>query len=156
MAYDYYHGYRWLDRQGTTPRYPFGYGLSYTTFQYSNLVAPATVAADGTLTVTVDVKNTGPVTGQRGGAALRRLRRHRGGRRLGPAEEGAQGLRPPGDHRAGRDQDRHHHRRRRRTWPTGTPAPEAYVVEKMAHQLYVGPSSDATDANMQKTTFTVQ
>jgi beta-glucosidase len=39
--------------------YPFGYGLSYTTFEYSNLVVPTKVANQADITVTVDVTNTG-------------------------------------------------------------------------------------------------
>jgi len=50
-------GYRWFDKQSTTPLFPFGYGLSYTTFNYSGLVVKK--AADGGLDVTVTVKNTG-------------------------------------------------------------------------------------------------
>ena len=66
---DYYLGYRYFDKKGTalTPRsgsFPFGYGLSYTTFSYSNLQVPcATVAKDGVVNVTVDVTNTGTVAG---------------------------------------------------------------------------------------------
>ena len=42
------------------PQYPFGYGLSYTTFEYANLKTSAeTVAGTGDVTVSVDVKNTG-------------------------------------------------------------------------------------------------
>ncbi len=64
VTYDYYHGYRLLDRDGTDPRYPFGFGLSYTTYSYSNLiVANASLAADGTLRVSFDVTNTGSVAG---------------------------------------------------------------------------------------------
>jgi beta-glucosidase len=42
-----------------TPLYPFGYGLSYTTFKYSNLKMPATVKVGEPVNVQVDVTNTG-------------------------------------------------------------------------------------------------
>lgn len=59
-------GYRWADKQKKVkPLFPFGHGLSYTTFEYSKPTADAkTMAADGTLTVKVNVKNTGTREGQ--------------------------------------------------------------------------------------------
>jgi beta-glucosidase len=61
---DYYLGYRWFDNQGKTPLRSFGYGLSYTTFTYSNLQVPCSdVPADGVVNVTVDVSNNSAVAG---------------------------------------------------------------------------------------------
>jgi beta-glucosidase len=48
---------------GYNPLYPFGFGLSYTTFQTSNLSATPTVRRNGTVDVTVTVTNTGNRTG---------------------------------------------------------------------------------------------
>ena len=58
-------GYRWYDARNLTPLFPFGYGLSYTTFAFSDLrVTPSQLAGRGApVTVTARVTNTGPVTG---------------------------------------------------------------------------------------------
>ncbi|MBR6882129.1 MAG: glycoside hydrolase family 3 C-terminal domain-containing protein, partial [Bacteroidales bacterium] len=56
-----YVGYRWFDKQNLAVSYLFGYGLSYTTFEYSE----PSVANDGkTVTARVTVKNTGSVAGK--------------------------------------------------------------------------------------------
>lgn len=53
----------YVDMPGT-PLYPFGYGLSYTTFKYSNLhVSPEQIAEGGLVNVSVDVENTGQRAG---------------------------------------------------------------------------------------------
>ena len=63
FAIDYFEGcnvgYRWYESRKLTPLFPFGFGLSYTTFAYSNLK----VEGGKTLTVSFDVKNTGTRAG---------------------------------------------------------------------------------------------
>ena len=55
-------GYRWYDAQHLTPLFPFGFGLSYTTFGYANLTV-GTPDAAGRVAVSFDVTNTGTRTG---------------------------------------------------------------------------------------------
>jgi beta-glucosidase len=54
-------GYRWYDQKGITPLFPFGHGLSYTTFAFDQLAV--TPAASGGATVTARVRNTGTRAG---------------------------------------------------------------------------------------------
>ena len=64
ITYDLWHGYRKLDRDGVAAAFPFGYGLSYTTFAYANLqLDQSELRAGDTLLATVDVTNTGAVAG---------------------------------------------------------------------------------------------
>lgn len=58
---DIYVGYRYFDTFNKAVSYPFGYGLSYTTFAYGN---PTCKVAGDLYTVTVDVKNTGAYSGK--------------------------------------------------------------------------------------------
>jgi beta-glucosidase len=60
-------GYRHFDKSDVKPLFPFGYGLSYTTFKYGNLnVTPSSFSGDDPVTVSFDVTNTG----QREGAEI--------------------------------------------------------------------------------------
>lgn len=58
--YEYYHGYCKMDKENIPVLYPFGYGLSYTTFDISE---PTVEVFDKTAKISVNVKNTGDVKG---------------------------------------------------------------------------------------------
>jgi len=55
-----YVGYRFYDKAGTKLRFPFGYGLSYTTFRYANM---SVREESGRIVVTADISNTGSRSG---------------------------------------------------------------------------------------------
>lgn len=123
-------GYRWYDRRGIEPMFPFGHGLSYTRFAYGNLVV-GTPDAAGSVTVSFDVTNTGERSGAEvaqvyvaqpaiGGEPLRQLR---GFERLE--------LRPQQTRRASITLDR----RSFQSWQGG------WVTTAGAHQIFVGASS---------------
>ena len=58
-------GYRWHDTKKIPALFPFGHGLSYTTFTYGKAALSSTdMTADGSITVTVPVKNTGSLPGK--------------------------------------------------------------------------------------------
>jgi beta-glucosidase len=54
-------GYRYYDKSGVKPLFPFGFGLSYTTFQYENMRVEK--GAEGMVNVKLDVTNTGERAG---------------------------------------------------------------------------------------------
>ena len=56
IEYGYYHGYTLFDKKGYEPAFEFGFGLSYTTFEYSNLQVSW---KDDLIKVSVNIKNTG-------------------------------------------------------------------------------------------------
>jgi beta-glucosidase len=59
-----YVGYRGFDKRDVEPLFPFGHGLSYTTFDYSGLkISPAKVAAGKQVEVTIEVRNSGSRAG---------------------------------------------------------------------------------------------
>ena len=106
------------------PLYPFGYGLSYTTFKFANLqLSKTSMPADGATEVYVDVTNTGSIPGdavaqiyihQRYGSASRPVRQLKGFERVSS--------------RARRDQDTHVPARQGRA-PVLESADKAWIVE---------------------------
>lgn len=57
-------GYRYYETSKVKPLFPFGFGLSYTSFNFSNLsVSPVSASATGPVTVSFDIKNTGSRAG---------------------------------------------------------------------------------------------
>jgi beta-glucosidase len=65
VTYDLWHGYRKLLRDGAAPAFPFGFGLSYTRFDHRHLVVEESrLAARDTLSVRVDITNSGERSGE--------------------------------------------------------------------------------------------
>ena len=84
MDYNIRDGYTYMYFKGE-PLFPFGYGLSYTTFKYSNLrTSSPTLAKDGAVTVSVDVTNTGSRAGD---AVVQMYVKHLGSKVERPREE---------------------------------------------------------------------
>jgi beta-glucosidase len=58
-------GYRHFEKKAIAPGYPFGHGLSYTTFGYSRMkLSQNTIAPDANVTVSINVTNTGKLRGK--------------------------------------------------------------------------------------------
>jgi beta-glucosidase len=65
IEYDLWHGYRKLERDGNTPAFPFGFGLSYTRYRYADLrLARKRLGPSSTLKVNLDVSNIGAHAGE--------------------------------------------------------------------------------------------
>ncbi len=84
MDYDLRHGRTYMYFPGE-PLFPFGYGLSYTTFAYSRLRTSASrMGRDGEITVSLNVKNTG---GRAGDEVVQLYVRHEGSKVERPRKE---------------------------------------------------------------------
>ncbi|HUT55107.1 MAG TPA: glycoside hydrolase family 3 C-terminal domain-containing protein [bacterium] len=65
VKYGRYHGYRYMEKHGAEPLFPFGFGLSYTTYQYANLkLDKKSAGRSGKVVARVDVTNTGKMAGE--------------------------------------------------------------------------------------------
>jgi beta-glucosidase len=56
-------GYRWYDAKAIEPQFPFGFGLSYTTFKYANLKLVPGAGTNEIVTAQFEIENTGQVAG---------------------------------------------------------------------------------------------
>jgi beta-glucosidase len=140
VHYGYYHGYRWFDRQGLEPAFPFGFGLSYTRYEYANLrLAETTVGRSGTVVAEVDVRNAGKMAGEevvqlyvgyKGSRVDRPVKDLRAFTRvaLGPGESKRVRLEVPAQSLA-----------------YYNPESAAWEVEEIEYTVSVGPSSRAAD-----------
>jgi len=136
VAYGPLHGYRLADERGFEPRFPFGFGLSYTTFAYRALMMEVTtLRPDGVLQVTVELTNTGARAGDEvvqlyvgcaGSRVTRPVRELRAFARthLAPGQTVQVALEVPVAELAFYDV-----------------AARAWVVEEITYTAYVGPSS---------------
>jgi beta-glucosidase len=121
------------------PLYPFGYGLSYTTFKFANVhLSNQTIKADGSTEVSVDVTNTGASAGdavaqvyihQRAGSASRPVRQLKGFKRVTLQPGETQTLKFP----LGTDQ--------LKFW---SPQTKAWGVEPGTFDVWVGEDSTAS------------
>jgi beta-glucosidase len=149
---DYYHGYRLFEKNAKPVRYWFGYGMSYTTYSYSNLqvlCSGSTIPSTGALNVQVTVTNTGKVAGDEvvelyigypnSKAAKRPVKELKTFKRVTLAAGASQNVQlsiPASD---------------TAYWDTTN---NKWTVESVAHTVLVGPSADPT--KLLSATFTIQ
>ncbi len=134
--YDYYHGYTKLEKEGIKPLYPYGYGLSYTTFAVTDAVFRV---EDGYVKAACKVKNTGSRKGSEviqfyvgfnNSTVDRPVKLLRGFKRieLNAGEEEEVNISCPVEKLAYYDAEK-----------------SSMIVEKIKYEAYIGTSSDKKD-----------
>jgi beta-glucosidase len=142
--FDIRHGrtYMYSDKE---PQYPFGYGLSYTSFKLSNLQSAGTLPRDGSVVVSLDVANTGS---RKGDEVVQLYVRYPQSKVERPAKQlrGFQRITvEPGQTRTARITV---HAADLAYWDV---ASHAWTVESGPVELLVGTSSRDSDLNLRKT-----
>lgn len=149
IEYGYYHGYKLMDKNGYEPAFPFGFGLSYCKYTYSNLkVEPNTIKKGDSVKVKVDVKNEGEYEGWEivqvyigysKSAVDRPIKELKGfGKiKLFPSEQKTIQIEINSKELGYYDVNK-------KTW----------VIEKITYELFVGPSSEKE--KLLKTTFKIE
>ncbi|MFX1273495.1 MAG: beta-glucosidase [Promethearchaeota archaeon] len=65
IHYEYYHGYKLMDKKGLDPAFPFGFGLSYTSYSYKNIrLNKETINKNNKIEFSVDITNNGNKAGE--------------------------------------------------------------------------------------------
>jgi beta-glucosidase len=128
-------GYRYYDTKKVEPRFPFGYGLSYTTFEYSGLKVTPAAGRTWPVEVAFRVKNTGP----RGGAEVAQVYVHDAASSLPRPDQELKGfrrvlLKPGESQEVGLTLDE-------RAFSFFDPAKKAWVAEPGDFEIRVGGSS---------------
>lgn len=149
IDYGYYHGYTLFDKKSIEVAYPFGYGLSYTTFAYSDLqMKESELEKNGILQAQIKVTNSGNVGGEeivqlyvgfKNSAIDRPVKLLRGFDKifLKPGETKIVELEVAIQDLAWYD-----------------PQAKQWKVEEMEYELYIGPNSDMS--NLMESVFTVK
>ncbi|WOH38176.1 glycoside hydrolase family 3 C-terminal domain-containing protein [Thalassotalea fonticola] len=149
ITYGYYHGYTLFDKKDIEPAYPFGFGLSYTNYDYSNLIiANSELTENDSLRVSVTVTNSGKVAGDEVIQLYIGFANSAVDRPVKLLRDFARISLEPGQSKvvelevAAKDM----------AWYN--PQAKAWQVEKMNYELYVGSSS--ADQDLLESQFTVQ
>lgn len=149
IKYGYYHGYTLFEKENKPVAYPFGYGMSYTTYDYANLqLTQSSISTEGTLTASIEVANIGSMAGEevvqlyigfKNSAVDRPIKLLRDFKKVAIATGTTSTITLKVDAKD-------------LAWYN--PATKAWEIERMAYEVYVGSSSDMND--LLKGTFSVQ